>query len=148
MRLTLLSRLEAFVFQGKEIGFKYLWEVVMDAWGGVGMELRSGLWVRTAGPGCRQGRKSSLRNQKRPWDLFVSKPPPTFFLIEKIMHAHSKKKKTFFQKTQKGIQWKINLLSSPRPPVPSIFLQRHPTVNSSFCVFPENFYHIQAYLSF
>jgi hypothetical protein len=57
------------------------------------------------------------------------------------MHSHRKKL------TQKDTQWKVSLLSSLRPPVPRTFLQRHPTANCFFCVFPENVYHVQANLS-
>lgn len=46
MKLSLLSRLELFVFQGKKIGFKYQWEAVMDALrrDGPGLGLRERGW--------------------------------------------------------------------------------------------------------
>lgn len=77
------------------------------------------------------------------WGFVFSKPRPITFLIKKIMHAHSKKKKIFFAKNTK---WYNNEkeVSFPLPDLQSssIFLQRHPTVNSFFCVFPENFNHV------
>lgn len=81
------------------------WGVVAMGWGrGKGAEkwpLSQGsrTWLQT-GKACR------LKSQIKPGDFFFSKPPPTSFLIEKIMYAHSKKKKFFFSKSTKGYTMK------------------------------------------
>ena len=143
MKLNLLSRLELFVFRGEKVGFKYLWEVVMDPGGGVGMgwgwESRTEKRPVSQDLGTETGRKKYLRSQIKPEDFFKLPLPYTHFLFNQKDNACTLFKKIFSQKTQKGIQWKTSLLSSPRPPVPSIFLQRHPTVNSFFCGLSRKF---------
>lgn len=95
MKLNLLSRLELFVFPGEKVGFKYLLEVVMDPGGGVGMGWgwESGAEKRPVSQdlATETGKKKVPEKPDKTWRFFLNFPSPThtFFLIKKIMHAHS-----------------------------------------------------------